>query len=115
MNSTTGAATPKATPPAAAGDELPDGCGRFPFLATERFLARGVLRPWAPGADHHPMSAEEYRRHAAECLRLSKISTESGTKSILLNMAVSWTTLAEQAEKNLQNDVVYEPPLKKRE
>ena len=61
------------------------------------------------------MSAEGYRRNAAECLRLSRSSTECGTKLILLNVAVSWTTLAGQAERNLQNDVVYEPPLKKGE
>jgi hypothetical protein len=30
-------------------------------------------------------------------------------------MAIAWTKLADQAEKNLQNDVVYEPPLKKTE
>jgi hypothetical protein len=66
-----------------------------------------------PERIYHPMSAEGYRRNAAECLRLSRISTECGTKSILLNVAVSWTTLAGQAGRNLQNDVVYEPPLKK--
>ena len=61
------------------------------------------------------MSAEEYRRYAAECLRMSKSVGGYETKSTLLHMAIAWTKLADQAEKNLQNDVVYEPPLKKTE
>jgi hypothetical protein len=58
------------------------------------------------------MSAQAYRHYAAECLRISNSSQDVATKTTLLNMAVAWTKLADQADKNLQNDVVYEPPLK---
>jgi hypothetical protein len=58
------------------------------------------------------MLAEQYRRYAAECLAMSKRAGELGNKMALLNMAIAWTELAEQAARNQRNDVVYEPPLR---
>jgi hypothetical protein len=56
------------------------------------------------------MSTQAYRRHAADCLKLSMTVSNPTARALLRRMAVAWTDLAEQAEKNQQNDTVYEPP-----
>jgi hypothetical protein len=56
------------------------------------------------------MAAEDYRRHAAECLRMAEQITEPGGKAVMIDMARSWLRLAEQAETNRLNDIVYETP-----
>ena len=56
------------------------------------------------------MSAKKYRRHAAECLRCAIKATDPVTRLSLRRMAIAWSDLADQAEKNIQNDTVYEPP-----
>jgi hypothetical protein len=43
-------------------------------------------------------SADEYRRHAGECVRLAQASKNPGDKALLLRMAESWLRLAEEAE-----------------
>jgi hypothetical protein len=58
------------------------------------------------------MLAEQYRRHAAECLALSKTTSEFSNRMALVDMAIAWTELAAQAARNQRNDVVYEPPLR---
>jgi hypothetical protein len=55
------------------------------------------------------MSAQAYRRHAADCLILSNTVSDPKARVYLRRMAAAWTDLADQAEKNLRNDVVYEP------
>jgi hypothetical protein len=67
-----------------------------------QFMAR-TIRP------HMPMVGE-YRRYAAECLTLRAMITGSRQRAVLLSMAVSWSDLSEMAEKNEQNDIVYETP-----
>jgi len=58
-------------------------------------------------------SADEYRRNAAHCLLVAERTTELEARVTLLDMAQNWRRLAEQAERNSQNDIVYEtPPLK---
>ena len=57
------------------------------------------------------MTAEKYRRYAAECLELMRIRSDARSGTVLLTMAAAWTKLAEQAEKNKRNDVIYEPPM----
>jgi len=47
-------------------------------------------------------SADEYRRHASECVRLAQKTQSPGEKALLLRMAESWLRLAEQAEKRGQ-------------
>jgi hypothetical protein len=44
------------------------------------------------------MSASEYRRLAAECLRISGEMVES--RAVLVHMAQSWLALAQQAREN---------------
>jgi hypothetical protein len=51
--------------------------------------------------------AETYRRHAAECLRISHQRQDANAKAMLVQMATMWIKLAELAEKNGGAD---EPP-----
>jgi len=55
------------------------------------------------------MSAHAYRRHAADCLKVSFAVANPEARAFLKQMAIAWTNLADQAEKNLRNDVMYEP------
>ena len=43
-------------------------------------------------------SADEYRRHASECVRLAQEAQTASDKALLLRMAETWLRLAEQAE-----------------
>lgn len=43
--------------------------------------------------------AEEYRRYAAECIRLAQQTSDPSEKNALLSMAASWRRLAEHAER----------------
>ena len=54
--------------------------------------------------------ADEYRRNAADCLRMAERTADLGARATLLDMAQSWRILAEQAERNSATDVVYETP-----
>jgi hypothetical protein len=56
------------------------------------------------------MPPKVYRSYAAECLRWAVKATSPGTRSSMRRMAIAWTDLAEQAERNQRNDVVYETP-----
>jgi hypothetical protein len=42
---------------------------------------------------------EEYRRYAAECLRVAHQSNDSHDKSLLLEMAQRWRELADRVER----------------
>jgi hypothetical protein len=42
--------------------------------------------------------AEQYRHHAAECLRLAQQSDDRTEKDLLLGMAEAWRRLAEHVE-----------------
>jgi hypothetical protein len=42
-------------------------------------------------------SRDEYRRHAAECVRLAQRTQHPRDKALLLTMADSWIRLAEKA------------------
>jgi hypothetical protein len=55
------------------------------------------------------MLVEQYRRRAQECFQAAKNVADPGTRIWLLEMAQSWLVLAQQAEKNLDADPVYEP------
>jgi hypothetical protein len=56
------------------------------------------------------MSVDEYRRHALDCFRIAEVTADSRYRITLLNMAQSWLLLAQQAEKNLSTNLVYETP-----
>jgi hypothetical protein len=43
------------------------------------------------------MRRQYYRQYAFECLRLANTSSESETKTVLVDMAQAWLRLAEQA------------------
>jgi hypothetical protein len=47
--------------------------------------------------------AEQYRRYAAECVRLAHLSEELAEKDVLLSMAATWCRLAEHTEKTNGN------------
>ena len=43
-------------------------------------------------------SADDYCRHATECVRLAQNAQNPADKALLLKMAETWLRLAEQAE-----------------
>jgi hypothetical protein len=55
-------------------------------------------------------SHDRYRQNAIDCLRLASETNDPGGKVVLLDMAQSWVRLADQAQKNLRTDLVYETP-----
>jgi hypothetical protein len=52
----------------------------------------------------------DYQRYAAECILLSEEVRDPDTRAKLIAMAQQWARLAQLAEKNARNDVVYETP-----
>ncbi len=52
---------------------------------------------------------KQYRLRAQHCLDIA-IGLQSPDKLALLEMAQAWLRLADQAERNRRNDVVYETP-----
>jgi hypothetical protein len=58
------------------------------------------LRTSVPVAAERIMGkAEQYRRYAAECVRLARQSQHPHEKDALLIMAAAWRRLAEHAER----------------
>jgi hypothetical protein len=55
-----------------------------------------------------------YLAAAEGCIRLAGQMSDPAKKSVLVDLAATWMRLAEQAEKNVGTDVVYEPPLAQR-
>ncbi len=56
------------------------------------------------------MPPDDYRRYAAECLKIAENIGDPQSKAGLIAMAQSWLYLAAHAEKNLQTVLVYETP-----
>jgi hypothetical protein len=56
------------------------------------------------------MPKEDYRKRAAECLRLADETANPIQRASLREMAQAWLRLYDQAEKNSQADLTYEPP-----
>jgi hypothetical protein len=52
--------------------------------------------------------AEQYRRYAAECLKLLSRVGDAHTRAMFSQMATAWVNLAEQAERNAEADLIYE-------
>jgi hypothetical protein len=48
--------------------------------------------------------AEQYRHHAAECLRLARQTRDPTEKDLLLGMAEAWRRLAEHVKKTSDHD-----------
>jgi hypothetical protein len=60
---------------------------------------QGIEAPGAKGRGNRGMpSADDYRRHAIECVRLAQNAQNPADKALLLKMAETWLRLAEQAE-----------------
>ena len=60
------------------------------------------------------MSPEDYRRYAAELLRIAEGVGDAQHRVALIAMAQSWLQLAVQAEKNSETILVYETPQPRR-
>ena len=56
------------------------------------------------------MSTDEYRQRARQCFQIAETTTDSRHKLWLIDMAQYWLALANQAEKNLTTNLVYETP-----
>ena len=54
-----------------------------------------------------PEDAKAYLKRAQHCLDLAR-AMDGSRRLILLEMAQAWTRLAQQAERNRKNDVMYE-------
>jgi hypothetical protein len=52
------------------------------------------------------MSAEAYRRNAADCLKMSLAAAGPEVRGLLERMAIAWTNLAEQAENEMLESIV---------
>ncbi len=52
----------------------------------------------------------EYRRQAAECVRLAEQAEDLATKLTYVGLARAWIGLADLADKSDQTDIVYETP-----
>jgi hypothetical protein len=50
------------------------------------------------------MPPKVYRSYAAECLRVALKTIDSETRSSMRRMAIAWSDLADQAERNQRND-----------
>jgi hypothetical protein len=74
-------------------------------------VSRISVRPLSsPKKEFVSMSAQAYRRYAAECLLISLAVAHPKARALLKGMAIAWTSLADQAEKNLQYHVMCERP-----
>jgi hypothetical protein len=57
------------------------------------------------------MAPGEYRQNAASCMNMAEqLPDGDWSKPFLIEMATAWLQLAEQTEKNLTTDLVYETP-----
>ena len=54
------------------------------------------------------MASDEYRRNAIECFRIADETITARSRVLLIHMAEAWLRLADQAERNLTTDLVYE-------
>jgi len=54
--------------------------------------------------------ADQYRIKAAELNAQAKLAPNASLRAECENLALSYLRLADQAEKNAQTDIVYEPP-----
>jgi hypothetical protein len=54
--------------------------------------------------------AEDYRRYAAECLRIAQTISSPGEKKLLLQMAETWRRLASQIKTRAASDEDQDSP-----
>jgi hypothetical protein len=103
------------------GRNVPSGLGvhwtlRAPIYgrpgARNNFRNDALRGSW--GGIFPMMPPKVYRSYAAECLRCAMRVTDPASRSSLRRMALAWADLADQAERNARNDVVYESPARER-
>jgi|Tabmets5t2r1_1033131.scaffolds.fasta_scaffold158016_1 hypothetical protein len=58
----------------------------------------------------HAIMKHEYFGRARDCVRIAQQSTDPLHRVSLLEMAQAWMLLHDQAERNSQADITYEPP-----
>jgi hypothetical protein len=68
----------------------------------ERFWVLSVCFFRGIPKEFEPMSAQAYRRHAADCLKISLVVADPEARLLLKQMAIAWASLAEQAENSPQ-------------
>jgi hypothetical protein len=98
---------PDAAPGESVGTLLGNGVLKLP-VRREPLPVPGI--PWSTKKPGETMAGEDYRRYAADCLKLADLITDQTSKAALHTMAAAWVRLAEQAERNSQTFLVYEPP-----
>ncbi len=54
----------------------------------------------------HVMSAEAYRRNAADCLKMALAAVDPEMRGLLERMAIAWTNVAEQAENESPQSII---------
>jgi hypothetical protein len=59
------------------------------------------------------VAGDHYRRKALELFAKAETETTSEMKAEFEHLAIAFTRLADQADRNSQTDVSYEPPLPK--
>ena len=52
------------------------------------------------------MSAEAYRRNAADCLKMPLAAADPEIRGFLERLAIAWTNLAEQADNEMLQSIV---------
>jgi len=52
------------------------------------------------------MSAEAYRRNAADCLKMSLAAADPEIRGFLERLPIAWTNLAEQADNEMLQSIV---------
>jgi hypothetical protein len=59
------------------------------------FIVDVIAPSWGAGMAR----ADEYRRYAAECIRVAQATSNPNDKQMMLAMAQKWRELAEKAER----------------
>jgi len=75
-------------------------CGDLVHLDGDIILqAKSSVSPHMYGMEAHLPSLDQLRNNAAECIRLAEAARTSRQKSLFIEMAERWLTLAEHAAK----------------
>jgi hypothetical protein len=67
----------------------------------ERFWVQRFAYAEIP-KEFEPMPAQAYRRHAADCLKISLVVSDPEARLLLKQMAFAWASLADRAENSRQ-------------
>ena len=81
----------------------------LPHFCLQQVTISCIDKPWAPGCVHGVMgtvmvSVTRYRQYAADCVRQAQGEEAAEDKTIMLNVALAWLRLAQQAEARDEAD-----------